>query len=324
MKRRILLPVLALVPAFALSLVFVAVRGPSDAEIETVVSMNGLTEGGQEVHPRDVAELAPDKILVSALPKATESSGYRWSAKKVENRSGYNLGHIPPGISEVERVLYRQINTPDARGLTRRTHVLETDFHFPLVQTVELTGVNEMTGEEEVVAYQSMVADHIIVQLISDQLPENWENQLAEEGLKIRREVTREGLYLMEFDVVEAGQTFAMIEKLETGYPWVRFAEPDHVAQTLSHEDPIPNDPWFGELWGLQNTGQIGGRSGFDIKAVDGWLAQTRLQEARGEEPAPGSASSVIVAVLDTGVDYNHFDLKENMWVNPRETRDGD
>ena len=36
-----------------------------------------------------------------------------------------------------------------------------------------------------------------------------------------------------------------------------------------------------------------------------------------GLETAPGEG--VVVAVIDTGVDYNHIDLKANMWVNSGE-----
>ena len=35
---------------------------------------------------------------------------------------------------------------------------------------------------------------------------------------------------------------------------------------------------------------------------------------------AAGGDSSVIVAVIDTGVDYNHIDLKQNIWINKLET----
>src|SRR6266704_3884589 len=51
----------------------------------------------------------------------------------------------------------------------------------------------------------------------------------------------------------------------------VEYAEPDYIVQAIA----IPNDPSFGQLWGLQNTGQliqgIAGTPGADISAVTAW-----------------------------------------------------
>lgn len=69
----------------------------------------------------------------------------------------------------------------------------------------------------------------------------------------------------------------------------------------------IPNDPAFTELWGLNNTGQSGGTADADIDAPAAWDSHS------------GENSSVLVAVIDTGVDYRHEDLAANHWVNPGE-----
>ena len=65
-----------------------------------------------------------------------------------------------------------------------------------------------------------------------------------------------------------------------------------------------PNDPMFGEQWALNNAGQDGGTKRADIDALEAWLT------TQGSE-------DVVVAVLDTGVDFTHEDLRENMWFRP-------
>lgn len=85
--------------------------------------------------------------------------------------------------------------------------------------------------------------------------------------------------------------------------PDVLYAEPNYVVHAFA---TIPADPDFGELWGLHNTGQTGGSDNADIDAPEGW------------DITQGS-TDVIVAVIDTGVDYNHEDLKNNIWTNTHE-----
>ena len=81
--------------------------------------------------------------------------------------------------------------------------------------------------------------------------------------------------------------------------PDVLYAEPNfrvHVLRT-------PNDSSLGTLWGLHNTGQDDGASDADIDAPAAW------ELSRGSR-------GVVVAVIDTGIDYTHPDLAANMWRN--------
>lgn len=86
----------------------------------------------------------------------------------------------------------------------------------------------------------------------------------------------------------------------------VEYAEPNHIWRIQL----TPNDPSFSYLWGLHNTGQrILGQEGLpdaDIDAPEAWDIFT-------------GDPNIIIAVIDTGVDYTHPDLAANMWVNTRE-----
>ncbi len=65
-----------------------------------------------------------------------------------------------------------------------------------------------------------------------------------------------------------------------------------------------PNDPMFTDQWALNNTGQNGGKKKADIDVLKAW------QKTKGSR-------KVVVAVLDSGVDYTHQDLSVNMWTRP-------
>ncbi len=81
--------------------------------------------------------------------------------------------------------------------------------------------------------------------------------------------------------------------------PDVLYAEPNYIVQT----QVIPDDPNFSSLWNLHNTGQSGGTPDADIDAPEAWDITT-------------GSSDVVVAVIDTGIDYNHEDLSANMFQN--------
>lgn len=78
----------------------------------------------------------------------------------------------------------------------------------------------------------------------------------------------------------------------------VRYAEPNHIA----HRTGMPNDPRFGELYALHNSGQGGGTPDADIDAPEGWSALF----GPAAFPASGGAK---IGIVDTGVRAAHEDL---------------
>lgn len=78
-------------------------------------------------------------------------------------------------------------------------------------------------------------------------------------------------------------------------------------ANTILHAYLTPNDPSFAKQYGMHNTGANGGVVGADIHAPAAWDANT-------------GSKSVLVGIIDTGVDYTHPDIAPNYWTNPGES----
>ncbi len=84
----------------------------------------------------------------------------------------------------------------------------------------------------------------------------------------------------------------------------VEYVEPDYPIQVIESEnnDDISqetNDPYFSRQWMHQN-----------VQSEKAWTVTT-------------GSKKIVVAILDSGIDYTHKDLKNNMWINPQETVNG-
>jgi thermitase len=79
----------------------------------------------------------------------------------------------------------------------------------------------------------------------------------------------------------------------------VEYAEPNY----LLYKAAVPNDPQFSAQWALHNSGQTSGFDDADIDAPEAWDVTT-------------GSNTIVVAVIDTGVDYTHEDLAANIYRN--------
>ncbi|MBX3281016.1 MAG: S8 family serine peptidase [Acidobacteria bacterium] len=108
-------------------------------------------------------------------------------------------------------------------------------------------------------------------------------------------------------DVVKQYAALANVEYAEPNLQ-IRLDDPIQKDRprdlVFRSDDNQPNDPNFAEQWGLNNLGQNGGTARADIDALKAW------QVSKGSE-------NVVVAVLDSGVDYKHSDLAANIWTRP-------
>lgn len=127
-----------------------------------------------------------------------------------------------------------------------------------------------------------------------------YRNKLDERGIQFHSLIGKTGIQVWEIP-----ESRLSVERelavLQDAFPDL-YIEQEHeytLAQT-------PNDPDFIKQTHLHNTGQDACQTGIDIGAVNAW------------ETTTGNSNQVIV-VIDGGMDLDHEDLKDNLWVNPFE-----
>lgn len=97
-----------------------------------------------------------------------------------------------------------------------------------------------------------------------------------------------------------------LLERIRA-FPEVAAAQFNHLLEERS----VPNDNNFGNQWQWQNTGQSGGKIGADIDMVKAWAI------TKGGVTAGGD--TIVIAVVDNGINLNHADFAGNLWVNHAE-----
>ena len=117
-------------------------------------------------------------------------------------------------------------------------------------------------------------------------------------GTMVSRQLTDDGWF--QVDVGASTNVTKALEAFQSRSDVVH-ASPDFAITSRA----TPNDPSFGSLWGLSNNGSQGGLATADINADQAWDY--------------GTSTNVVIAVIDTGVDYRHQDLAANIWSNSDE-----
>jgi subtilisin family serine protease len=168
---------------------------------------------------------------------------------------------------------------------------------IPDIRTKVITKVQDHLGEH--------APDRLIIKY-KEGASETAKNQVAQKlsGQRMLR------LQLINADLVNlpGGKSLTQGIAEAKADPNVVYAEPDYVVHaTLA----VSNDPYASKEWGLNNTGQTGGKTDADINLPEAW---------QNYHPS----GSITVAVIDTGIDSNHPDLTNQIWVNRGEDRNGD
>ncbi len=137
--------------------------------------------------------------------------------------------------------------------------------------------------------------------------------KLSKENSKIK---SLKNVYVFS---LEQDQDIDSLIKEYSKDPNVERVEKDYIMKTSF----VPNDPLFSKMYSLDNNAQdysnFYGSPGNNDADIDFPEALDTYNCPRGVICINPLPQNIVVGVIDTGVDYNHEDLNENMWVNPGE-----
>ena len=116
------------------------------------------------------------------------------------------------------------------------------------------------------------------------------------------KKAPKKHLLIIQSEKISESELFRMTKAMQ-GVDLVEKSLPIRLTSVGNPSPIIPSDARITELWGMNNYEQTDGTADADIDAVEAW------------EKHQGS-SNVVVGVIDTGLDYTHLDLVNNVWVN--------
>jgi hypothetical protein len=178
--------------------------------------------------------------------------------------------------------------------------------------TAEIAGAQSYSGDELLIKYKNGVSKSA------------KSNLLRKFAGTSKKEINN------KHDLVSLHQLQSVESAIEAyeSDPNVEYAEPNYKVKAMG----VPNDPLYTQQWPLKNTGQTisaasalaayssftgwsegptaganPGTSGADLGAESAWNLVTDCRTTR-------DGTSIVIAVVDSGVNYNHRDISANLW----------
>ena len=201
---------------------------------------------------------------------------------------------LPPAFAKYAVVTQdeRPRAEPAERELRR---IVRAPFKYPWLR------IRSVVREGKVIAEEAVVADQLLVTLQPNVAPAALDAVLKAEHIRIREKLTGSDTLLLQLPGHALDSVDDARARLEARGDLFRSVDPNGLGFGAA-----PNDPRFNNQWALQNTGQNGGATGADVNASGLWSIVS-------------SAPKVLVAVLDSGLDFTHPDLTGVAWKNPGE-----
>lgn len=244
--------------------------------------------------------------------------------RPVQSRAGAKKSRILPRFPEAI-VISEEIYPTATQDQSERILILRdaTGEYIRVKQTIE----NLDSVDEAIIFETAMAADHVLISLNEGKSEYDLNLLLANLGGQIHSVVRPNSMYTVRFPLLGNDSVDGSLELLRSliARDIVEFSEPNGYVFSTG----APDDTDYGDLWGMKNTGQEGTND--DTSGEPDWNCHWDVEE--GEYGYSGvdinaerawdilyEAEDIVVAVTDSGVDYEHEDLDGNMWINSGET----
>ena len=228
--------------------------------------------------------------VVTALSAAGLELPSRYAGAEVLDRRE-TRGHVKAGsAARAARLTAAAPSLEDADSTVTEWLVRST----PESPVIHVKSVETKSASLTSVSTYDYVANQVIVTLMAGEDLDAFRESLAADGFTVRRQIYEDSDGNKILLVAADDPDLNTVESLMTGIQDTG-ARAEAEYDIIFEADSTPNDADWPQLWGMEKIG-----------APQAWEIRT-------------DASPVTVAVLDTGVNFNHVDLNANMWVNPGE-----
>lgn len=233
---------------------------------------------------------ATPHLLQTAHSTPTSKQKY---PSPLDSLSEAEFKHFPGGF-----VMESTDVQEEASTYSIRIRILKTNFKYPYLRTEEV--FDRFTGL--LLGRVVMVADHLLITLNRDTDCDAFIKKFDLSKTNFDRITPAAPLYRLQLATPPSLTSLPdALEKIRSLNSVCRISEPDCISELFSED--TPDDPFYSSQWELARSPRTYLPFPDGINAPGAWKIRT-------------SAASVIVAVIDTGINYTHEDLVANMWHN--------
>jgi hypothetical protein len=237
-------------------------------------------------------------MTVSVFAQSQESDPQSQQAFKVKRSSS--------GTESVEysgrpaRVQSKTEST-DNQGRKKMIYQILPESTTKAIRVESMITTDTLGNQEEIVTKETS-ADEFVVELMEGKTQQDLESFLRTIGVSVKHRIPHSNHYLVTFISDNPDKYTQIQNSLQSRPDLIKFT----IENEITHPNAVPNDPLLQQsLTGSTSYSSISKYK--KIGMPEAWDVTT-------------GSKDVLIGVLDVGVDFDHPDLKDNIWTNPGES----